>query len=271
MNEKVAYTTFQPGIQFGRKDYREWNPGDEHIGLMYQFRTDRQMDSQVPIIPDASFDLLICCDPIHPSIAIWTSPVAYSIKNQPDFVPDAEYFCVRFLPEQYVLPINESMKSLNDLQAPLHNVMNLQDEEGLLESIATAKGFEERIRIFQNYMRVYLQSAESRRDAKTLVNYLIGEIYRTKGTAEIHSLAEDTGYSERYIRKKFEEQVGFSPKLFAQIVRFQGAIQDITRGQEDLTQIAHKYGYYDQAHLIKEFKKFTNYPPSHYRNVMNYA
>ncbi len=264
-----AYTTFQPGVQFGRSDYREWNPGNDHIGLMYQFKTDSQTEQQILIVPDACFDLLICCDSGHPSVVIWTSPAVCSVKNQPNFVADAEYFCVRFLPEQYLLPLNESMKTLNDIQVPLKDVIKLENEAYLIESIANARRFEDRIRIFQSYMKVYTETAERQREVKALVNYIIREIYRSKGKVRVSRLAEQTGYSERYIRKKFEEQVGFSPKLFEQIVRFQGAIHEVVLDKQDLTEVAYNNGYHDQAHLIKEFKKFTNHTPSHYRTALN--
>lgn len=264
-----VYATFQPGVQFGRKEYREWNPGDQHIGLFYQFKTDSRMERQIPIVPDACFDLLICCHPGHPSIVIWTSPAVYSVKTQPNFIPDAEYFCIRFLPEQYLLHLTEPMKSLNDIQVPLRDVMKLENEEQLLESIANARRIEERIRIFQHYMQNHLTAAEQHREVKALVNYIVHEIYRSRGKAEISKLAEKTGYSERYIRKKFEEQVGFSPKQFEQIVRFQRTLHEVMLDDQDLTRVACNNGYYDQAHLIKEFKKFTNHAPSHFRASLN--
>lgn len=70
-------------------------------------------------------------------------------------------------------------------------------------------------------------------------------------------LANETGYSTRYLRKQFEDHIGISPKLFSQIVRFQSSLNMLLKNAScSVIDVSNENGYYDQAHLINEFKNF---------------
>jgi AraC-like DNA-binding protein len=59
--------------------------------------------------------------------------------------------------------------------------------------------------------------------------------------------------------------VGTSPKLLARIFRFQSVISLVKDCAEvNWTQVAHHCGYYDQAHMIREFHLFSNATPRDY-------
>ncbi|MEP7364918.1 MAG: helix-turn-helix domain-containing protein [Acidobacteriota bacterium] len=66
--------------------------------------------------------------------------------------------------------------------------------------------------------------------------------------------------SPRQFRRRFQQQVGLSPKLFARIRRFQRALTIV--GTIPFADAAAKCGYYDQSHLIRDFRQFTGEPPS---------
>ena len=59
--------------------------------------------------------------------------------------------------------------------------------------------------------------------------------------------------------------MGMSPKYFNCVVRFNSFLQSCqAQPATPLTSLAHECGYYDQAHLIHEFKRFTGETPSEY-------
>lgn len=66
--------------------------------------------------------------------------------------------------------------------------------------------------------------------------------------------------SKRQYRRRFEAAVGISPKLFARIARFQKSLQWM--GKIPPAQVAVACGYYDQAHLIHDWKQFAGMTPS---------
>ncbi len=67
-------------------------------------------------------------------------------------------------------------------------------------------------------------------------------------------------FSARHHRRRFEEAVGIPPKLLARIQRFQQALQKL--GSMPIAHAALDCGYYDQAHLIRDFRQFAQTTPS---------
>jgi AraC-like DNA-binding protein len=57
--------------------------------------------------------------------------------------------------------------------------------------------------------------------------------------------------------------VGVSPKLFARIARFEAALDRMARlPQGSWTEVAHRFGYYDQMHMVHDFSRFTGETPT---------
>jgi AraC-like DNA-binding protein len=80
--------------------------------------------------------------------------------------------------------------------------------------------------------------------------------------ANVNAVAVDLGVSARHLRRVFREIVGVSPKAFAKLARFQRALR---AAREDThvswAGIAAAVGYYDQAHLIAEFREIAGVTP----------
>lgn len=66
--------------------------------------------------------------------------------------------------------------------------------------------------------------------------------------------------SSRQYRRRFEAAVGISPKLLDRIQRFQRSLQ--LMGNVPVAEVALSCGYYDQAHLIRDFRQFAGVTPS---------
>jgi len=81
----------------------------------------------------------------------------------------------------------------------------------------------------------------------------------------IHALARTLQVSPRRLERRFLDRVGLTPKLFSRIVRFQNLVQAIRRpGPADWAGLAFDCGYFDQAHLIRDFRQFAGQTPSVY-------
>lgn len=81
-------------------------------------------------------------------------------------------------------------------------------------------------------------------------------------TASVSAVAVDLGVSERHLRRVFREAVGMSPKTFARLTRFHRALRAARReAHPRWASIAAHAGYYDQAHLIAEFRAITGVTP----------
>jgi transcriptional regulator GlxA family with amidase domain len=91
-------------------------------------------------------------------------------------------------------------------------------------------------------------------------------IVRHEKMVSLEWLANQSCLSVRQFIRRFEEQVGVSPKLFQKINRFDRAYRlKNNHPQLDWLYIALACGYYDYQHLAKDFKEFTNLtPPAFY-------
>lgn len=81
-------------------------------------------------------------------------------------------------------------------------------------------------------------------------------------SASVHSVADQLGVSERHLRRVFGETLGVSPKTFARLARFHRALT-AARSERcaSWASIAAGCGYYDQAHLIAEFRAIAGMTP----------
>jgi AraC-like DNA-binding protein len=80
--------------------------------------------------------------------------------------------------------------------------------------------------------------------------------------ASVSAVAADLGVSERHLRRVFGEAVGMGPKAYARLARFRRALRAAREGgPANWASIAAANGYYDQAHLIGEFRAIAGVTP----------
>ena len=82
-------------------------------------------------------------------------------------------------------------------------------------------------------------------------------IYKTRGNIAIADIAKTVGCSDRYLNKLFRRYLGISTKHFAEVIQLQYSLNTIlTTNPRSLLQVAVDYGYFDQAHMNRYYKKF---------------
>jgi AraC-like DNA-binding protein len=83
--------------------------------------------------------------------------------------------------------------------------------------------------------------------------------------ARITRLADEIGISHKHLLREFDRCVGLNPKTFARVCAFQRVIQSVGQKVEvEWADTAANCGYYDQAHLIREFRAFSGLTPMSY-------
>ena len=91
---------------------------------------------------------------------------------------------------------------------------------------------------------------------------LTANTVRLDGRITIDSLADAAGVSGRQLERRFLQEVGIGPKLFCRILRFQQVFSAVTADSTSWADIAVSCGYYDQAHLIRDFQEFSHQTPA---------
>jgi AraC-like DNA-binding protein len=158
----------------------------------------------------------------------------------------------------------------------LHGVDVLGPCAGLLrERVLAAPGWAGRFAVLDEFLlrRLHDNPARPRPEVVRAWRRLVG----TGGAEPVASLAREVGWSTRYLSGQFATEIGLSPKAAARVVRFDAARRALQGGlaagrEPTLADLAAESGYFDQAHLARDFTAFAGCPPSRwlreeFRNV----
>ncbi len=85
------------------------------------------------------------------------------------------------------------------------------------------------------------------------------------GQVDIDRVVNESDYSHRHLISLFRRQIGVPPKLLGRILRFQRATRMLSSGHpHGLATLAADCGYYDQAHMVREFRSLGGCTPGGY-------
>ena len=147
-------------------------------------------------------------------------------------------------------------EEFKEAQLSLELVLSGDDLRERLIAAATPLA---RFQVLENYLiRRLRPSASLHRAVRYAVNAFEQDCFLSVG-----AVLDKIGLSERRFSRIFSEQVGLTPKLFQRVRRFQRTMDSLpSHGQVDWAGTATANGYYDQAHLINDFRAFTSVTPS---------
>jgi len=94
------------------------------------------------------------------------------------------------------------------------------------------------------------------------------ELRRTDGGAAIAELASELGWSHRRLIARFREQIGLAPKTVGRVMRFDRAVQALKSAAVGLSEVAFECGYYDQAHMNRDFRELGGTTPDSFRSSL---
>jgi AraC-like DNA-binding protein len=130
----------------------------------------------------------------------------------------------------------------------------------LWEALAGARGWAERFALLDDF---FLERLDDALSPVPSVTRALGRLRASGGTVRVASLAAEIGCSRRHLVDGFREQVGVSPKTLGRILRFQRAVALAGHGP-GWAEIAARCGYYDQAHMVRDFNQFAGASPGEF-------
>ena len=105
-----------------------------------------------------------------------------------------------------------------------------------------------------------------------LVKDVVEKITEEQGTISIYNLSDHFGIGRQRLNKIFSRHVKHTLKDFSVMVRTRASIEyKLKNPDKSLTEIAHHFGYYDQAHFVRDFKKVCGVPPSSFVKNISYS
>lgn len=97
---------------------------------------------------------------------------------------------------------------------------------------------------------------------------LVGNVMNNYGKGNLDLLTSQSNMSHRNLERLFLNKVGVSPKHLICIIRFNFALTSKKQNPSlNWTSIAAESGYFDQMHMIREFKHFSGNTPCHLINI----
>ena len=156
---------------------------------------------------------------------------------------------------------NLSLEEIRNRVLPLTDLLGKRAHE-LQERVANVEGVESKVSMVQQF----LLEQFSARSGDEIFEFCVRKIIDTGGKIQVSQIEKLTGYSSRWLNMKFQSRIGINPKNLCSIIRFQQIYSEWARTNFTSFNKTDVYSYYhDQAHFIKDFKRFTGYSPSRFQ------
>jgi len=267
----------------GSPDPGLWRPGlltyipakplSELIQLFWLFRGQSAPSSRERVMPDGSMQLIINLAEDRLRIYSGESPGEYAtVPGSLISGMRSQSFLIDTGGQEWVMGIHFKSggalpflgppgNETRDLSLPLDTFWG-SGAGCLRERLLAAPTSQAKFKLLEGYLLARAGALPARHPA---VDFALQHLQRVPASVSQSSLAEKIGYSQRRFIEIFSREVGLTPKLFGRIMRFQRALQLIYRqAPVDWAAVAFDCGYYDQAHFIHDFKKFSGMSPSAY-------
>lgn len=230
-----------------------------------------------PDMPDAFQHVLpaVYIDMIFP-IERWIGTDGYEgIRTEPFLSPilhtarkvvfsrKCRLFGIRFDPVYVSALYDGSPKELDQGPNDFALFVTRSMVQGLLQAVYESNDFESRVR---NANQLIRERCELHTDTGRSICAFALEYIRSNPHSKVRDLTRVTGYSTRWLERLFNENLGCTPREIIRITRFNRFLSLLRRdNSSSLTTLAFECGYYDQSHLIRDFRSFSPNKPSEFQ------
>jgi AraC-like DNA-binding protein len=225
------------------------------------------------VLPNGVVELMVNFGPVQKVIGYGDRTVDESfrrfwiagIQDRPLVIASplgANHMGVRFRPGGahafFGLPMDELLGRVVDLDL----IVGTSASEELRERLEATDGDQARCRVAEQWLlerryAVHPYLATTRR-ALDLLN-------RSPYNLTVAELCDRLGLSNRHLIDQFREVVGLPPKVLFRIRRFHAVVNALKGHYEaDWPQVAFRFGFSDQPHLIREFRHFAGVTPNRF-------
>jgi AraC-like DNA-binding protein len=157
---------------------------------------------------------------------------------------------------------------LADIDVPAEAVLGGACAE-LRARVAAATCWRERFAVLDDILLRLIQAGGATPAAAppSEVAWAWRQLLVSAGTSRVSELAAGTGWSSRHLTSRFRTEIGLTPKAAARVIRFHRTrrllvSQFAAEPEIRLADLAATCGYFDQAHLAREFRALAGCPPS---------
>jgi AraC-like DNA-binding protein len=165
---------------------------------------------------------------------------------------------IRFKPGAAAALLNMDLSNAADREIDLATVLG----PAALALAAAVKGQRTTAQRLQAAQDHLVRLCRSRLQIHPRSHAAVRCIVRSKGTVRVAALAAAVGTTRRTLERIFRRELGVSPKQYARIVRLNAVLASLDLEQREQTvQVALDMGYFDQAHLLRDFRALAGRKP----------
>ncbi len=169
-----------------------------------------------------------------------------------------DLFAVRFESHGAAL-LHSNVGALTNTWCPLRATAISALETALFDDGADAISTTAREQLIVAHLLARLQSSNT---IDQRVATVVLAIRAQHGAVSLDDLVSAVGLTPRTMQRLFLHQVGISPKLLCRIMRFQRVFSAWRADPSSLARVALACGYFDQSHLVRDFRDFSGAPPA---------
>lgn len=241
---------FRPVLStpFGRAGYRELAPREDLKPFVRCFWTEKQVAENILVIPDTCMDIIFRLGEGAGSFFCALDERSFFSRSVGE-----ELFGIRFYAWTAGLFSRRNFSDFSRNGGKALCVGEFFDGASeLSSSIAHAQTFTERAAAAEKWLLSRLENIRANNDLLNAVDLLL----ETDGRAKIADICLHTATSPRGLERLFKREMGVSPKTFSGLVRYQLLWREMAlQNGFDILDAVEKFGYFDQAHLLNDFKK----------------
>ena len=163
-----------------------------------------------------------------------------------------------------------SMLETTDRRLDLADVW-ARDSTDLIDATSNANNVDAHLNVVERFLLKKLARTRTKPDAA--VSHGVDLLQSAEGGLSIDALAARCGLSSRQLERRFLDEVGIPPRLLASIFRFRRVFDLLEQPQSGRwVSAAIGAGYFDQAHMIRDFKRFSGQQPqTFYRSLDGFS
>jgi AraC-like DNA-binding protein len=170
---------------------------------------------------------------------------------------------VRFWPAAARALLRLPMVEVTDLRLDAAALLGAE-VTSIVAEVASACGPASRVNVMTRFLSRRLLLANNASPPNLAVARCVAALHQSGGRISIDTLARGANLSSRQLQRRFLHEVGISPRLLGSIFRFRRVFDFIEQPGPQAarwTGAAMSAGYFDQAHMIRDFKRFAGQQP----------
>jgi AraC-like DNA-binding protein len=221
--------------------------------------------TQTRVLPDGAVDIILDLGAERAEesayvVGTMTRPLLVTPRHGSDFL------AVRFRPGAAHGLLGFPIHEMTDRREHLGAIWSGVDE--LVVRIREQRTFDGRLGLFAGILA--RRAVESAAAPEPRVIEATRTIRAAGGVVSVEELSQSLGVSRQHLTRLFERHVGVGVKFFSRVVRLQAVLGAISsaegkRGELRWAALALDHGFFDQAHLVADFRALTGLTPVQFK------